>query len=235
MNILFLDTETTDCGEQGRLVQLAYKNNSTGNITNEFFKPPVPITIEAMAIHHITNEKISDSPIFDGSETKNQLLKEIENAIVVAHNAIFDITILKNEGVAVSSFIDTLNLSRHIIKSPQHNLQYLRYFLNLSAEGAAHDALGDITVLEALFNYLKSQIADKYSLTSDEEILQKMFELNKTPVMLEIINFGKYRGQLFKEIAEKDPGYLDWLLNSEMQKSINEQNKDLVTTIKNLL
>ena len=37
-------------------------------------------------------------------------------------------------------------------------VKYLRYFLNLDVEGSAHDAFGDIVVLEAVFEYLKNTV-----------------------------------------------------------------------------
>jgi hypothetical protein len=49
-----------------RLCQLAYKLE-TGEIVNKLFKPPLPIAIEPMSIHHITNEMVADKPAFKGS------------------------------------------------------------------------------------------------------------------------------------------------------------------------
>jgi len=63
---IFLDTETTGTSEKDRLCQLAYKLE-TGEIVNELFKPPLPIAIEAMSIHHITNEMVAGQPAFKES------------------------------------------------------------------------------------------------------------------------------------------------------------------------
>ena len=35
------------------------------------------------------------------------------------------------------------------------------------------------------------------------------------PVMTEYFNFGKYKGQLVKDVLAKDPGYYSWILSSE--------------------
>lgn len=234
MPILLLDTETTDL-DNARLVQLAYKNAATGTVVNEYFLPPVPISFGAMAIHHITNEMVAGKPAFTGSAVQTALLELAKDAIVVAHNAPFDLMVMKNEGVQFAQFIDTLRVARHLLKSEQYSLQYLRYSLHLDVAGAAHDALGDVLVLEVLFNYLKKLTAEKFGLTSDDEVIQRILVLTKTPVLLDAIGFGKYRGRTFAELAVQDRGYLDWLHNSETQKSETDQNAEMVFTLKHYL
>lgn len=231
MNLLFLDVESTDLDKNNRLVQLAYKHLPTGQLVNEYFKPTAPISFGAMAVHHITNEMVENKPFFSESEHYQTLSKLLEGNILVAHNALFDMQVLKNEGIATGEYIDTLRIARHLLKSEQYNLQFLRYSLGLNVVATPHDALGDIIVLEALFNYLKDEAKKKFTL-SDEEVLLKILELNKKPVLLDNINFGKYRGKTFEETAKNDRGYLDWLLNSETQKNPEDQNQELVHTLK---
>ena len=68
---IFLDTETTSDGEKDRLCQLAYKTED-GEIVNELFKPPLPIEINAIYVHHITNEIVENKPAFkDGLNCRN--------------------------------------------------------------------------------------------------------------------------------------------------------------------
>ena len=50
--LIFLDTETTGIGPEDRLCQVAY--HFGGREAESLFRPPVPISIESMAIHHIT-------------------------------------------------------------------------------------------------------------------------------------------------------------------------------------
>jgi DNA polymerase III, epsilon subunit and related 3''-5'' exonucleases len=231
MNVIILDTETTDL-QNARLIQLAYKNLATGEVVNELFKPPTAISFGAMATHHITEEMVGDKQSFGDSLHRDKLLEMLNDAVVVAHNAAFDLQVLKNEGVEASTNIDTLRVARHLIKSEQYSLQYLRYALGLNVSGAqAHDALGDILVLEALFNYLKSIAKNKFNLAGDGEMIAKMIELTKLPVMLATLNFGKYKGVAFEDIVIQDKRYLQWLYDSETQKRESEQNEDLVYTI----
>lgn len=234
MNILLLDTETTDIVNP-RIVQLAYKNVATGTSVNEFFNPPSPISFMAMAVHHITPAMVADKPAFYGSNHQTNLLEEIKKYTVVAHNAPFDIGVLKNEGVEVSQYIDTLRVARHVIDSEHYRLQYLRYFLQLEAEGAAHNAWGDVVILEALFNHLVKVIGEKFKIADDDGVVAKMIELTKMPVLLDMFGFGKYKGKKFADVGKQDPGYISWLYNSETQKPTGEQNEELVFTLKQYL
>lgn len=235
MQIIYLDTETTDRDPNARLVQLAYKIAKTGKEVNEYFKPPVPISIGAMAIHHVTNEMVVLKPEFMGSKHQSNLEKLLKKNILTAHNAPFDINILQNEGMKIDRYIDTLRVARHVLDSEQYNLQYLRYSLKLNVPGSAHDAMGDVLVLEALFNCLVKTAQEKFSLSNDKKVIDKFLELTKTPALMKNINFGKHAGKSFEEISETDRGYLLWLHKSESQKDKTEQNEELVYTLNHYL
>ena len=63
---IFRDTETTGTGPDDRLCQIAFKPEVSPAIS-ELFNPGKPISIDAMAIHHITNKMVEDKPPFKGS------------------------------------------------------------------------------------------------------------------------------------------------------------------------
>ena len=232
MRTLFLDTETTGIEPQSRLVQLAYKNGLTGEEVSAYFKPPVAISYGSMAVHHITNEMVADKPVFAGSEQQVQLAQLLSETICVAHNAPFDVGILKNEGIEISTYIDTLRVAKHIITSDQHNLQYLRYSLHLNTvEVRAHDAMGDVLVLEALFHHLTNVVREKFACVTDDDVISKMLELTYAPVPMTVFAFGKYKGKTFDEVRGMDKGYITWLHTSEKQKPVAEQNEDLMYTL----
>jgi DNA polymerase III epsilon subunit-like protein len=233
--IIFLDTETTDTSEDARLVQLAYKNLSGKEMVNEYFKPPVAISIGAMSVCHITNKMVSDKPDFYGSEHRKRLITLLEDHVLIAHNASFDIRVLKNESVEVYSSIDTLRVARHLIESESYKLQYLRYLLDIDIKAVAHDAFSDVLVLERLYYHLEELMKVKFGLTDRLSILKKMIELSKTPVLLHVLNFGKYRGRIFSEIARIDRPYLEWLLGVELSKQEHEQSEDLIYTVSEYL
>ena len=210
---IFLDTETTGTGTQDRLCQLAYKLDA-GQIVNELFKPPLPIEIEAMSVHHITNEMVADKPAFKDS-SEYQKLKDLlddGNNILVAHNAKFDVDMLIKEGIHPKKVVCTLKLARHLDPNgviPKYNLQYLRYFLGIVIQATAHDALGDILVLEKLFERLFARMSKD---TAADAIENKMVKISSNPVLLSRMYFGKHKGELFRNIP-KD--YLSWLAEKD--------------------
>ncbi len=232
MQVIYFDTETTGLDKNARIVQLAYKSSKTGASVSQYFKPPVPISFGAMAVHHITEKMVEDKPVFQGGVFHAELITLLADHIPVAHNASFDIQILKNEDVIINQHIDTLRLARHLVESEQYNLQYLRYSLNLDAEGLPHDAHGDVMVLESLFKYLQSLTQEKFGLTNDDEVLGKMLELTQTPVLLKTFSFGKHINKTFEEVSRIDRSYLEWLHGSESKKDQADQNEDMIYTLK---
>lgn len=244
MSLLFLDTETTDATPTARLLQLAYKDTTTGESISEYFKPPAGVTISfgAMAIHHITPKMVADKAEFQGSPSQSRLQELLKDHLLVAHNAPFDVKILANEGITVNPgrTIDTLRVAKHLIpESEQYKLQYLRYALNLdgsldpgpSAPAVAHDAMGDVIILESLFEYLSNRVQEQFTLGGTDEIIKKMLELTQTPVLLQTFAFGKYINKTFQEVAATDRGYLEWLSASESKKPKPDQNEELVYTL----
>lgn len=237
-NLIFLDTETTGNVEP-RAVQVAFLAPSDGcdtQIEQSNFKPPKPIETAAMATHHITNKMVDALDQFEGSLFKTLLADHLQKRIFVAHNAPFDIGVLANEGLKVNWYIDTLRVARHILPDREsYALQFLRYDLKFELEAPAHDARGDVAVLEALFKHLLSVLAYYYKLESYQDQIVRMVELTKTPVTLSKANFGKHKGKEWQAIARTDPDYIKWLWNAEGDKPGAEQNEDLIFTLSKLI
>jgi len=224
--LIFIDTETTGTGPNDKLIQVAYRT-SDGIEVNEFFKPDKKIEIGAMAVHHITEKMIADKPAFKNSATYLDLEKRFKaGEIFVAHNAKFDIEMLQKEGLKVGSFIDTLKIARHLDhhgKIESYAMQYLRYLLGIEIEATAHDAWGDILVLEKLFYRLLKKIMENQDL-SQEEAIDEMIRISLQPSLIRRINFGKYKGEKLENIAKNDPGYLKWLLGEKMKSEEDEED-----------
>jgi exodeoxyribonuclease X len=206
---IFLDTETTGAEEKDRLCQLAYKLE-TGEIVNELFKPPLPIAIDAMCVHHITNEMVENKPAFKDSIEYQKLVDLLndDKNILVAHNAKFDVDMLIKEDVHPQKVICSLKIARHLDRNgaiPRYSLQYLRYFLGIKIEATAHDALGDILVLEKLFERLFFRMSKDIGPRAVED---KMVEISSKPVLLTRMFFGKHKGVRFRDIPQD---YLQWL------------------------
>jgi len=227
--LIFLDTETTGVGPKDRLCQVAYKIED--KVVNEFFKPEIPICIEAMSVCHITNKMVEDKPVFKDSETYKELvqLSLDDDVILVAHNAPFDIEMLLREGIEFKNFICTMRIAKHLdedAKIPRYNMQYLRYLLDLDVEGTAHDALGDIIVLEALFNRLYESFSKKFSEDAElskDEMLQVMYEISEKPSLVKKFPFGKHKGKLLSDVVEEDRGYLEWLYGQKTNEEVLDE------------
>ena len=222
MKFVILDTETTGAEEKDRVCQLAYLvaspqlvGTTIEEVHDELCKPPLPISFGAMAVHHITNEKVQAKPPCPETPGFRRLqeLNDPENVLVI-QNAPFDLPMLEKEGfVSRMRLVDTLRCLRHLYPDAEaHGLQYMRYFLGLyrneTAEAkkhgikiAAHDALGDVLVLKLLLDYL---LAD--------HTVEELVELTARPITYKTFRFGKYKGEEILEVARKDPGYIEWML-----------------------
>lgn len=245
--ILLLDTETTGL-EEPRLVQVAYQYNFGADkydSVDEIFKPSKPIEYGAMATHHITNAMVLTRPFFEGSATKEHIKKLLADGyIFVAHNALFDIDVLINEGIDPPVFyIDTKRCAMHLTQSDYHNLQYLRYSLDLKVSShspdqivRAHDASGDVAVLKALYDYLMKCAIEKYLAQNPpnptEEDKEKngisiLINLSRKPVVLNTVKFGKYRNMTWSELAKDHMDYIQWLYAQKKDEKPEDPDYDM--------
>lgn len=215
MKLIFLDVETTGLEEEDRLCQVAYRTND-GKAHESLFKPPLPIKVGAMAISHITNHHVEDAMDFAGSPMEDSLKQLVEQGYtLVAHNAKFDVGMLKKEGIEFPTTICTMKLARSIDtdeRMENYRLQYLRYFYDVQMDDAtAHDAMGDTRVLEAIFNHIAGDMT-----------LEEMIDITTKPMLFQTMPFGKFKGGKLRDIAGSDPDYLEWLLEQKMQDEESE-------------
>lgn len=233
--LIFFDTETTGNTEKDFLVQIAYKTSA--EVFSGLYRPDVKIPPEASAIHHITNKMVADKPTFKES-TDQPIIKKLfedENSVVVAHNAPFDLMIINKEGIIPNKFICTLRVVRYLDKEDKierYNLQYLRYLLDLDVNATAHDALGDVLVLEKLFEQLKKKMQEENKLEEDK-VIEKMIEISSHPSLLRTFSFGKHNGKKIEEVLKSDRGYLEWLLAQKLESDQIED--DWIYTLKHHL
>jgi len=234
MELIFLDTETTGNDvEKDRLCQVCYE--TAAGMKNAYFKPPLPISVKAMSITHVTNRMVADKEAFEGSETKRELdALFAAGGVLVAHNVKFDAAMLEAEGLKTPNRICTLRVARFLDAGnviPEYNLQYLRYYLDIDVEGHAHDAEGDVRVLHAVFDRLFSKM--RKDAASDDEVIQKMIEISSKPSIYRQFDFGKHKGRKMEEVVKIDRGYLEWLLG---QKLANEaDDEDWIYTLRHYL
>ena len=244
MKIIVLDTETTGMFEKDRICQLSFlvlnEEFEIEEVHNDLCMPPLPISFEAMAIHHITHEMVEGEPACVQTKAYKRLLELNSPAnILVIQNAAFDLNMLAKEGFASQmNLIDTFRILRALYPNDgSFSLQFKRYQWGLYKEEEgiakklnitikAHDALGDVIVLKHLFERL-----------CEEHSMPKMLLLCSEPIILSHIPYGKNRGKKFVDVAKTDRQDLHYMLNSngldeDMKASILhalESTKESVT------
>ena len=156
-----LDTETTGLSpeEGGKICEVAVSVSQGGRVLEEFstlINPGMPMHPDVIAIHGITNEMVASAPSF--GEVLPKLLSVLDDCVVVAHNADFDVGFLKNEfaqcGMRFPPYpvLDTLKLARKSGLFSRNNLGYIAQDLGINAQGW-HRAMADTKMAEQIFYY----------------------------------------------------------------------------------
>ncbi len=214
----FLAVETTGIDEKDRIIQVAFKKVGEKVWYESLFKPPIPVSIDAMSICHITNEELETKIPFIGSSLFEILKVSFVDpeTVFVAHNASFDLKFLAKEGLKLpEKHVCTMKIAHAKDATgllEKHNLQFLRYYHGLKFDQKInpHDAMSDIIVLEGLFNYYLKTYT-----------IEEMVEISSKPILLKKIMFGKFKGMWFKDIAKKEMSYLRWMrTNVEMDENM---------------
>jgi uncharacterized protein (DUF3820 family) len=102
----------------------------------------------------------------------------------------------------------------------------------MDIEAVAHDAWGDILVLEQLYLRLLKSMMKRFDIDEDEARGQ-MLEISMVPSIIRKIQFGKHKGRLTADIAKEDRGYLEWLLKEKLKEPDGEE--DWIYTLNQLL
>jgi exodeoxyribonuclease X len=97
---------------------------------------------------------------------------------------------------------------------------YLRYYLKLNIDATAHTSIGDVLVLEGIFQRIhvkfKGQAIDPVA---------DMINISSSPVLVPRMPFGKYKGL---KMAEVPKDYLQWLSGTDL-------DEDLAYTVRHYL
>ena len=169
-----LDFETTGLrvGKDDRIVEIGVvrMDPERGGRWSEtrfesLVNPQRAIPGRVVKIHGITDSMVRTAPRF--AEVAPELLALLEGAVIVGHNASFDLAFLMREcrrdGVATPELgpvIDTLQVSRHVFGFYRCNLVSLAERMGI-AHRRAHTALGDAeTTLFVLRKMLDALGAD---------------------------------------------------------------------------
>ena len=166
---IVLDTETTGLEHrQGhRIIEIGcvelINRKLTGNNYHQYVNPEREIDQGAMEVHGISNEFLTDKPLF--SDISEELLSYLQGAELIIHNAAFDVGFLDAELARLSgtspqinqvcTVHDTLLQARKMFPGQRNDLDSLckRYDINNSHRDL-HGALLDAEILADVFLFM---------------------------------------------------------------------------------
>ena len=165
MRQIFLDTETTGLyPDQGdRLIEIGcvemVNRKLTGNNLHFYVNPGRDSHEEALKIHGITTEFLSDKPPFE--TIVDDFLAYVSGAEIVIHNAAFDLGFLNQElaltgrspfRTHVSQVVDSLAMAKELYPGKRNGLDALCDRLGVDRSGRTlHGGLLDAELLADVF------------------------------------------------------------------------------------
>lgn len=242
------DTETTgdNVKRVDKPIEIAavhwnYRRGFLGMPKSWLVNPQMPIHPAAIAVHGLVDEDVENCPLL--AEILPELHAYIDNTILVAHNIEFDLNMLPTLREKENPKLDSLRFVRHIFKLGElglkeqeltsHKMQELRYWLNLKVDTMglqAHRAAADILVTGEVFAETMKRFLER----SYSETIKDLMDFTNSPIIVESLNFGKYKGISLDEAIKKEKNnpknYFSWLLK-QVAKGEMTIDKDVMDSI----
>lgn len=234
--LVTLDTETTGTDVTlDRVIEVAMirlNPNGTSEEYRSLVNPQTPIPAESTQIHGITDAMVADAPTF--AQIAQDLLDFLARADLAGYNLLrFDLPILRNEFQRASirwnpkevRIVDAQAIFHKM--EPRDLTAAYRFYCGKELHGA-HGALADT---RATLEVLLAQVNHYPELPRDVASLDARFNLpdmrfvdpdrkfrwrNNEPSF----NFGNHRGAMLREVVERDPEYLDWILKKDFSQEV---------------
>jgi DNA polymerase III epsilon subunit len=157
----FLDVETTglDPASGDKICEIAVIKTIDGQVADEFVtivNPGRNIPERAISIHGITQVMVNRAPLF--RDIAKDLLGFLNDTVIVAHNAKFDLEFLSselknlNQSLPENEVIDTLGIARRYYSFPSNSLGEIARYIGLPIN-EEHRALADVTTTKDIFEY----------------------------------------------------------------------------------
>ncbi len=166
MRQIVLDTETTglEPSQGHRIIEIGcvelINRRLTGNNLHIYINPQREIDAGALEVHGISNDFLSDKPLF--SDIADTFIDFVKGAELIIHNAPFDIGFLDTELSDLNrsykameeycTVLDTLAMARKKHPGQKNNLDALckRYFVD-NTQRELHGALLDAEILADVY------------------------------------------------------------------------------------
>lgn len=232
--LIFFDLETTGTNiNTDRIVQIAIIKlmpNGEEYSRERLINPEMPIPAESTAIHHITDQMVADKPTF--KQIARSLADIFAGCDIAGFNSNrFDIPLLDQEfcraGVdfdfSKARFIDVQTIYH---KKEPRTLRAAHMFYCGKDFDDAHDAFADTTatknvLLAQLEHYddLPTEVGALSEFASNSRNVDFMGRLVYDDQNREVINFGKYKGQLAEDVLRRDQGYYSWIIGGDFAQN----------------
>lgn len=243
--LVIFDLETTGINIlKDRIVEISIIKVSPGHedepeIKTRRINPEMHIPEEATAVHHISDEDVKDQPTF--KQIAHSLADYLRGCDIAGFNSNrFDIPMLDEEfhrvGVEFdfhkARFVDVQTIFHKL--EPRNLTAAYRFYCNkelVGAHGAQADTMATYEVLLAQlerYENLPSEVVELSKFSSQNDNVDLAGRLIYDSKGREVINFGKYKGQIASDVLSHDPGYYSWI----MQGDFTNDTKRCFTKIK---
>ena len=236
--IAFIDVETTGLSPSfDRIIELTVlKVHPNGNeeLKSQRMNPGMQIPAEATAIHHITNDDVSNKPTFrEYARSLKGLLDDCDIGGFGVKR--FDLPILEAEfkraGVEFSRpgrrILDALEIF-HKLEPRDLSAAYRKYCGKelASAHTSSADVKAAAEVLDAQLERhpdLPREVAklDEFCNPRDPNWIDSegKFVWREGEASL---NFGQYKGKLLRQVVDIDPEYIQWFARADFTSEVKE-------------
>lgn len=194
--LIMLDTETTGLKpEDGhRIIEIGAVVVQNREVTDEHYhqytQPNFEIDAEALAVHGITQEFLSDKPTFE--RIVDEFVDFVKGAELVIHNAPFDVGFINNELLLcgkdfrledICKITDSLTVAKEKHPGAKNNLDALCRRYGISNEHRTlHGALLDSEILGQVFLAMTGgQTHLDLSVSQDSGLQSLQFNLDELP------------------------------------------------------
>ncbi|MDP2736878.1 MAG: 3'-5' exonuclease [bacterium] len=237
--LVIFDLETTGLSiNLDRIIEIAYlKIMPDGKIIKDdlLINPEMKIPAEAFAIHGISDDKVKDAPTLkDKAEELYGIFYDCSYGGFNVFN--YDLPMLKREFLRVgldfnydnAKVIDSQKIYHYM--EPRTLAAAYKFYCE-KEHVDAHNALADV---EATVKILTKQL-EKYEETRDWDFIYKIHHAADDRFVdtdrkfywrggEAFFAFSKHKDRSLADVAEKDPGFLGWLLSADF----SEETKEIV-------
>lgn len=228
--LCIFDLETTGINVgKDRIVEICIlKVNPDASRESRTWKvnPEMPIPLASSEIHGIYDEDVKDAPTF--KEIASKVTEMISGADLGGFNSNrFDVPLLAEELLRAGLDFDLskfklVDAQTIFHKKEPRNLGAAYQFYCKKTIENAHSAEADVL---ATFEVLDAQVGHYEDLSNEIADLSEFSTQNKFADLAGMIHFnnknqetfafGKYKGQVVKEVFQKDLGYYGWLQSAD--------------------